>query len=367
MIVGEGKAKIRVDAGVFYNPEMEFCRDFSSLALGAIGGKELSVMDGMCATGIRGVRYAIENENAGGVLFVDLDSRACRNAGYNAKKNKLNNYRVEQSEITKLLWEKPFDFLEIDPFGTPVPYLVPAIRSSAMNGGGFLSATATDVAVLCGAHYKACLKNYQARPVDNECCHENGARILLGKIARTASEYNLGVAPLLTLSKQHYIKVFVKLERGAERAVSSIKKLGFMSYCPKCLWRESSNLVLKDGCECGGQLQHAGPLWLGELHERKTLEAMKKENERRGYGSQERMAAILDKMSCEMGMPPSYYDLHKVSEVMKVSAEKVDLVTEGLSRMGFKTCKTHFRDNAIKTNAGIKEVKEALRWSSGRR
>ncbi len=367
MIVKEGKAEIRVDEGVFYNPEMEFCRDFSSLALGAVCQKGLVVLDGMCASGIRGVRYALENEKIGEVTFVDLDSKACKNASYNAKKNNLGSYKVENTEITRFLWENPFDFLEIDPFGTPVPYLVPAIRSAAMQGGGILSATATDVAVLCGAHYKACLKNYQSRPVDNECCHENGTRILIGKVARTASEYNLGVHPIASLSRQHFIKTFIKFERGAEKAVSSIKKLGFISYCPKCLWRGTSSLVVKEKCECGGQLQHAGPLWLGELHEKKELESMKKENEKREYASMAAMHSLLEKMSGEIGMPAGYFDLHKVSEVLKVSAEKVDCVLESLSKKGFAAIRTHFRENSIKTNAGITEVKEAFLNSSRKR
>ncbi|MFH0817466.1 MAG: hypothetical protein V1909_02420, partial [Candidatus Micrarchaeota archaeon] len=316
---------------------------------------------------VRGVRYALENKNVRDVTFVDLDSRACKNARYNAKKNKLCDYKIKKSEITKFLWESPFDFLEIDPFGTPVPYLVPSVRALAMNGGGILSATATDVAVLCGAHYKACLKNYQARPVDNECCHENGVRILLGKIARTASEYNLGISPLLSLSKQHYMKTIVRLERGADKAVSSIKKLGFISYCPKCLWRGSASLILKEKCECGGLLQHAGPLWLGELHDKLIIDEMKRENEIRGYKNSEKIAAVFEKMSCEIEMPPAYYDLHKVSEVLGVSAEKVERVQEELSKMGFLSCRTHFRENSIKANAGVKEVKEALLNASHKR
>ncbi|MFH1470322.1 MAG: tRNA (guanine(10)-N(2))-dimethyltransferase [Candidatus Micrarchaeota archaeon] len=356
----EGKAEIRIDKGVFYNPEMEFCRDFSSLAFGAVGGKDFSILDGMCATGIRGIRYAIENENAGEVTFVDIGDRACKNTEHNAKKNNVDEFKVQNSEITEFLWGNSFDFIEIDPFGSPVPYLVPAIRSGAMIGGGHLSVTATDVAVLCGAHYKACLKNYQARPMDNECCHENGVRILLGKIARTASEYNLGVAPVASLSRQHFMKVFVRLERGAEKAVSSIKNTGFISYCPKCLWRESSSLVLKPKCRCGGELQHAGPLWLGELHEKRILEKMRKENGGRDYGNKERLDSTLEKMLSEVGMPAGYYDLHKVSEVMGISAEKVDKVVGHLAKMGFDAYRTHFRENSIKTKADIDEIKEAF-------
>jgi len=56
--VKEGAASISLSGGVFYNPEMELCRDVSSLAIGAIGagGGKLHILDAMCASGIRGIR-----------------------------------------------------------------------------------------------------------------------------------------------------------------------------------------------------------------------------------------------------------------------------------------------------------------------
>jgi len=35
--------------------------------------------------------------------------------------------------------------------------------------------------------------------------------------------------------------------------------------------------------------------------------------------------------------------------------------------MGFLACRTHFKENSIKANAGIKEVKEALLAASSSR
>ncbi|MFH1447665.1 MAG: tRNA (guanine(10)-N(2))-dimethyltransferase [Candidatus Micrarchaeota archaeon] len=366
MYVKEGLAEIRVDEGVFFNPMMELCRDVSSLVVGTLK-KKISVLDGMCATGARGIRYSMENSCVKEVIFVDLSGKACKNTRHNARHNGFSGWSVRKGDVNAYLVDKAFDFIEIDPFGSPVPYLYSGVRSLSMNGGGTLSVTATDVAVLCGAHYRACLKNYQSKPLDNEYCHENAIRILLGKIARCASEHNLGLVPLVGLSKHHYIKVVVELRKGAERAVSSIKKLGFISHCPRCLWRGASGLVVKEKCKCGGILLHAGPLWIGELHEKAILENMRRENVKRGYGKTDEVDKIITKMICEVGMPATYYDLHKVSEVLGVSAEKVDSVMENLLQNGFKVCKTHFKENSIKTDAGIRDVKNALRKASGQR
>ncbi|RLF76380.1 tRNA (guanine(10)-N(2))-dimethyltransferase, partial [Thermococci archaeon] len=63
--VREGKARILVpkaariyDAPVFYNPAMAFNRDISVLALKVIKPEE--ALDALSATGVRGIRYALE-------------------------------------------------------------------------------------------------------------------------------------------------------------------------------------------------------------------------------------------------------------------------------------------------------------------
>src|SRR3989344_4170895 len=63
MEIREDGIRIAVPKGVFYNPEMELCRSLCSLALGSLPGK-LSLIDAMCASGVRGIRYAREHRNA---------------------------------------------------------------------------------------------------------------------------------------------------------------------------------------------------------------------------------------------------------------------------------------------------------------
>ena len=52
--------------------------------------------------------------------------------------------------------EEKFGFVDLDPFGTPAPFIDAAIRSS----GKYLGVTATDTAPLCGAHLKAGIRRY---------------------------------------------------------------------------------------------------------------------------------------------------------------------------------------------------------------
>ena len=365
MKMKEGNADLILSKYVFFNPQMEFCRDISSLAVGAYCkevGRKIHLVDGLCASGVRGIRYKLENECVGRVEFVDMDEDACKLTERNEKLNKLKNYKVHCYHINDFLFHKRgFDWVEIDPFGTPLPYLQSALASFRKQG--MLSVTATDTAVLCGAHSKACLKNYGATPIDNEYCHEIGVRILAGAIVRQASTLNLGAEFCFSLSAQHFFKLFVKLSAGADGAVAGIKKLGYISHCPKCLHREwkLNPPILKEKCpKCGGKFGHAGPLFLGELWDVRFLKEMREINQQRSYANKWKIDELLSIMEEEAGMPPTYFDLHKVAEKMRKSPPNFEGFISRLREKGFKVSRTHFKRNSVRSNAGIKDISSAF-------
>ena len=361
----EGEAELILSEKVFFNPQMELCRDVSSLAMGAYCeevGRSINVVDGMCASGVRGIRYAKENICVGKVEFVDTDEDACKLAERNAKLNKLKNYEVHCCHINDFLFHnRGFDWVEIDPFGTPLPYLQSALASFRKEG--MLSVTATDTAVLCGAHQKACLKNYGAMPIDNEYCHEIGVRILAGVVVRYASSLNFGAEFCLSLSAQHFFKLFARLKAGAKEAVDNVRKLGYISHCPKCLHREwrLNPPLLKEKCpRCGGKFEHAGPLFLGGLWNAGFLKEMRGINQQREYANKWKIDEMLALMEQEAGMPPTYFDLHKVAEKLKKCPPNFESFISRLKEKGFEVSRTHFKRNSVRSNAGIKDISSAF-------
>ena len=50
----------------------------------------------------------------------------------------------------------PFDVVDLDPYGSPVPFLDAALQS--VRDGGMLMVTCTDLAVLSGGNTGACHK-----------------------------------------------------------------------------------------------------------------------------------------------------------------------------------------------------------------
>lgn len=358
----EESVKFHITKDVFYNPAMKLCRSISSLAVGAIDEK-LELVDAFCASGIRGIRYAKENKNVKHTTFIDIDSSAIALAKKNAKSNKIK-FEGVKGNISKLAFECTADFLEIDPFGTPSPYLVDALRFFNPKKTGYLSVTATDVAVLCGGKVAACMKNYHARPLNNEFTHESGLRILMKKIAETASEFNFGISPLISFSNRHYLKTVFHLKRSADLAYDCLKKVGYISYCRQCGLRSKSDFP--QACKnCGTTSEFTGPLWLGELHDISFLRRMTVLNNQRNYSDIVQINKMLSLMEGEVGMPPYYYNVHSMCKRQKCGeVPKLDLILTRIRESGYKAFRTHFSDVSIKSNMPYNELLDVIAWKN---
>lgn len=402
----EEQINFSVPKRVFYNSHMRFCRSIASLAVGAIDEK-IELCDAFCASGIRGIRYAKENQNVKKITFLDINRNATSAAKKNAQKNKIKTRTAfTTGNISRLVFDIVCDFAEIDPFGSPVPYLYDSFRFFNPLKHGYLSVTATDVAVTCGGKAKACLKNYHSKPLNNEFTHETGIRILLKKIAETAAEFNMGIEPLFSLSHRHYQKVLVKCVRIADAADKTMRSLGYVNYCESCGWRESSQFPVSGpeipqnfwnlrqqphGCQCpesnrtknskpetqdtkhrtldtkpwtlntGHRTLFAGPLWLGELHNNEFLKRMGLLNAQRNYTDKLLIEKTLMRMKEEVGMPPYYFNLSKLCQFYKIGqTPKFEIVIKRLHDSGYRAARTHFCESSIKSDAPLHEIKKCL-------
>ena len=209
---GPGKAK-----GVFYNPAMKMSRDLHVAFSNKIGLKG-TMLDGLAASGIRGIRLALEsNINS---EFCDISALATETIEKNLKLNKIKA-NIYNMPVEDLLQEKKYDCIDIDPFGTPAPFLEAAL--SGLNYGGILGISATDTAVLCGAKPSVCLKRYGANSMKWVSAKEVGIRILLGKIHTLANVIGKGIEPLLCYSEGHHLRVFVRLVNKNETGFFRIR------------------------------------------------------------------------------------------------------------------------------------------------
>ena len=78
-----------------------------------------------------------------------------------------------------------YDVIDLDPYGSAVPFLYEGIK--AVNNNGLLCITCTDTRVLCGADRHKCYYLYGSAHGGNATIEETGIRILLYTISRIAS------------------------------------------------------------------------------------------------------------------------------------------------------------------------------------
>jgi len=183
-------------APVFYNPRMRLNRDTAVLALGVHGrhlSRRLVICEPMCGTGVRGIRLALEVPDVEGVIMGDLNPRAVRLAEENAARNDVSDrVRVRLMEANLLLSlhdhsRRRFDYIDLDPYGSPAPYLDAAVRSC--RNRGMVALTATDMAPLCGVNPRACLRKYGGLPLRTPYSHEVALRLLAGALVVAAARH----------------------------------------------------------------------------------------------------------------------------------------------------------------------------------
>lgn len=363
--------KISSDAPVFYNPHMELNRDISILALQTFQKQEdrnINICDLFGGSGIRGVRYKNEIDGVGRVFINDISETANEYERHNVELNNLKDIEIFQHDASMFLrmHRGEFDVIDIDPFGTPSPFLDSAGYCSRRNS--LLCVTATDTSALCGTYKEPCIRKYNAKPYKSEYCHETGIRILAGFVALTLAKYSKSIEVKLSHSTEHYMRLYIEVKKGSKKSDECLKNIGYISHCKHCLYREENKGLATSTpniCpECGEKLIQAGPLWLGEIQNEEFISKMIAESENKKLNTKEDVLKLLESCRIEAKSPATFYDVHKICKILKISAPKLDLVFGNLEKEGFEAVKTHFNPLGIKTNAPLKKIKEIIKTLS---
>ena len=359
--------KISSDAPVFYNPHMELNRDLSILAIQVFQkeqDREIDICDLFGGSGIRGIRYKNEIDGVGEVSINDISEVANHYEKHNIELNNLSNVEVYQHDASMFLRMKrgEFDVIDIDPFGTPSPFLDSAGYCARRNS--LLCVTATDTSALCGTYKEPCIRKYNAKPYKSEYCHETGIRILAGFVALTLAKYAKCIEVKLSHSTEHYMRLYLEIKKGSKRTDESLNNIGYISHCKNCLHRQTSTGLaspIDDICPvCGEKLIHAGPLWLGDIQNGEFIQKMIYEAENKKINSEKEALKLLNKCLAESDAPATFFDIHSVCKSLKVSAPKFDLIVNKIKENGHIAIKTHYNPLGIKTDANIKEIQDVI-------
>jgi tRNA (guanine26-N2/guanine27-N2)-dimethyltransferase len=358
-------------APVFYNPAMELNRDIAVCALQAyqrLAKREIFACEPLSGCGIRGVRLAREVEDIRKIIINDINPNAARLAESNVAMNDLTDKVVVCNKDANFLLSsyaaprKRFDYVDIDPFGSPVPYIDSALR--ALRNGGLLALTATDMAPLCGVHVKACLRKYGGKPIRTDYCHELAVRLLIGCLAMLAAKHDIGVTALFSYSDYNYVRTYAVASYGAKQADASVQKMGYVLHCFSCFHRESQvelTSPLRRECpECGSKLRVAGPLWLGALWDEEFCAMLDSEAKRKGVRNTVKILKMLSLVRGELHAPATYYAVDKLCDKFNLPVPPLSKVIGELTSRSFQAVATHFSSKAVRTNAPAAVLKEIL-------
>lgn len=388
--------------GAFYNPVQKFNRTLTIRAINAYitekKKESVAILECMSASGLRGIRYHREVLGRKHIVLNDLSAAACREIIENCKLNGITTFtdethnteenpstievHNEDCRIYMLKHKKKFDVIDIDPFGTCAPYMESAFE--ALKDGGLLCVTSTDTKVLCDVPPESCYKYYGSASKNCSYSHELAVRVVLSFLSRTAGRIGCSIEPLLSLSVDFFVRVFVIVRREKKSASLATAKDSLFSLCAcnrikKQPILESGNCPLRhakleEGIEtcsiCGRRARLFGPFWAAPLHNPdfisvviRSLDGEKIKEKTGGHKEkafeesqiERRIHGMLNMAFEELDLF-GYYHLPTLSSNLLLPVPPLVSLLSFLHHNGYTASFTHCKDNAIKTDAPLEVV-----------
>ncbi|KAL9610519.1 MAG: hypothetical protein Q9167_004779 [Letrouitia subvulpina] len=395
-----------------------------------VGAFACRILDALSATGLRALRYAKEIPAVSSVTAVDLSASATASIRLNVDHNRLGaKIRELKSDAKAHMYaigasnQHLYHVIDLDPYGTAVPFLDGAIQ--AISNGGLLCVTCTDSGVLASIGYsEKTFSQYGGLPWKGPQCHEVALRIVLNTIASSAARYGLAIEPLLSLKIDFYVRIFVRVHRSPADVKFLASKTMVVYNCDQGCGAWSSQYfahkrekINRQGesffthslaqapsassyCEhCGFKTHLSGPMWGGPLHNpyfiQRILDLLPFLDEK-VYGTLPRMRGMLTLALNEslddlqhrkdtttvstdpsasssipepiLSIPPSFRDPHPFFFTPATLARAVhssvpsDAAFRGaLMRLGYRTTRSHTQPGSIRTDAPWSVIWEVMR------
>lgn len=349
---------------VFYNPAAVFSRDFSVLTVSLLGLHDATVLDALSGSGVRALRYCSEAGGIARCFANDIDGRAydliVKNVALNNLEGKVEAINDDANLVMYKLKKsgERLDLIDIDPYGSPAPYLRAA--SWVVRSGGYLGITATDLSALSGARPWAGSRRYWCQLSLTDVPKIVALRVLTGYAARVAGELDRSIKPLTYIVGSYFIRVFYSLRKGAAAADAMLaKSVGYLKYCHSCGFREFTGGVDERDCKvCGSKLDYVGPLWVDRLVDPELVGRARSTLPSFSYmSSSSRLAKLFGFQAAEAEeriLTP--YDLVGISSRLKVNTPRVEKVIECLKSLGYVATRYYGAATAVGTNGSYEDL-----------
>lgn len=381
------------------------------------------ILDALSATGLRALRYAKEIPMATTITANDLSSSATASIKLNAEHNKLSDKispttsdaieHMHRAAARAAGGPMNYHVIDLDPYGTAAPFLDAAVR--AIVDGGLLCVTCTDAGVFASLGYlEKTYSQYGGLPLKGAHAHEGGLRLILHAIATSAARYGLAIEPLLSLSIDFYVRVFVRIHHSPVEVKYLASKTMVVYNCDSgCgAWSiqhfaRTREKKAKNGdtffnfspalapsvdtqCEhCGFKTHQAGPMWGGPLHNPHFIQRildMLPTLDKTIYGTIPRIQGMLSvaldetledrlslsspKTSTEHIPPtnaatrahhPFFFLPSALSRVLHCVSPSDAAIRGALMGLGYRTTRSHTKAGSICTDAPWNVIWEVMR------
>lgn len=319
----------------------------------------------------------------------DIEEKAVKSIQNNLDLNKIDKskYTILQKNAKYLLLDiahqnksdinSPFNninIIDIDPYGSSNIFLESAIE--AIQDGGLIAATCTDLAVLCGAHANSCYSKYGSFPAKGlDYCHEMAIRILLNFIALKAARHKKFIKPLVSFYSDFYIRVFVEVDSLKHSENDQLSnQTGFIHQCKNCNTFETftNNELNKrikqvnDDCpDCGSKFRRIGPVWLDSTVDYDFLLETEYELQSKELtlNTREKIKSMLFNLRNELNVP-LFYSMPSLCKKLNLSIPKRNVFENAIISQGYSVTYSHTDPDGLKTNAPSELIWDILRsWS----
>ena len=337
----------------FLNPAMAPARTRSVLLLADAlehnwlvkPGHDLRALDALCATGVRVRRWRNElqdeHQHRLRISANDLDEAALewlkatheRYPPATTVNHALEDDRYErppsgtmenglfvmQNDARISLMEAAYQWVDLDPFGSPVNFLDAAIQG--LSRMAFLEVTATDTAALTGSSASSQQRRYGAKGIVDSYAHDDAVRVLLGVIATTAARHDRFIEPVLALFDGHHVRVSVKVRRSRDEASGVLSSMGWRV-------REHDGTYRFVSHPDAEHLERAsGPMWIGPLWDMEIAGRMTEEKVLETCFPSEEMLDAHRAAGLEWSEADTEYAQRELIRSVRCIAEAADLMS----------------------------------------
>lgn len=341
MIVQEGSCSIEVEDSIplkgpgksaagFYNISQRMNRDVTISALKVLHPKRL--LDGFGASGIRAIRFRLETGSE--VHVSEINPASLRIMEKHAAMNS-TNIAIHAESFAETSRKIPFDYIDVDPYGSVVPHLDSAI--SNIKNRGYIGITATDLSVLTGSYPEKTFRRYGSIIEKDTFMHEKGLRLLLGYTARRSAAVDRYIRPVVSFWNGHYYRIIFQVQsgsRGADRMLSHLRTINLReligAYYPKI---------------------EEGPLWTGDIEDDSILKKMKPPMEK-DDGKFLSLISLLGNENRSL----FFTDLGDIARSTHADVMSIASAVRILQDSGANAFRTHFSPTGIKSDIQVKEA-----------